>query len=479
MRKSLAVFGTSSGAGKTLLASLIIRRLRERGLRVAPFKALNVSLNAGVGSGGEMAYAQVFQARIAGVEPEADMNPVLVKPEPGGLHVVVQGRHVATVDVNAFYSEGFQELLRRRIAESLRRLSSRFDAVVIEGTGSPTEINLPDLSNRYVLSISDARYILVSDISRGGSLAAILGTVEILGRERFAGAVLNRYSGSEELIRPAYDIMLRRYGIRILGYLPEYGLAAPWEDSAETPPERSGSVRVLVLRAPYMSNFTDVFPLYLYPDVGIAFQSYAVGGYDLYILPGSKATHADVKFMLRNGVREDLRAAVSDGSLVMGICGGLQALGRRIVDRVESGAGEFDGLGLLDAITVMAPVKSVHRSTALIERGPARGTSVRGYEIHYGRTLHRTPFETITERDGRGVRINSGAYEGRVFGTYIHDIFLNGEFTLRLINHIRRNKGLREIWAGEVAPYDDWFERIYRDFLRTVDVEALDRAILD
>ncbi|MDP8023636.1 MAG: cobyric acid synthase [Nitrososphaeria archaeon] len=473
----MAVFGTSSGAGKTLLVSLLLKHFRKKGISAAPFKALNISLNAGVGRGGEIAFAQVFQAKIAGLEPEVDMNPVLVKPQENDLYVVIKGKHAATVTVDEFYSEDFQAYLRREIEDSFNRLSKKYELLVIEGTGAPTEINLPDLSNRYMLKISGAKYLLVSDIYRGGSLASILGTVNILGRERFIGAVLNRYSGREDLIRPAIKIMMERYSIRILGYIPYYEIVAPWEDSSDSVPSRYGRIKVLFVRTPYMSNFTDAFPLFMYPDTGINFQSFVSGGYDLIVFPGSKVTVKDIKYLESVNAKEESIEALKNGSMIMGICGGLQALSEKIIDNVESKVGEYRGLSLLKAKTLMNSSKVVASSRAKVINGPAKGTLIKGYEIHYGITEHRTPFELIYQRNDFRLIQKSGAYEGRVFGTYIHGIFENEAFTLRLLNHLRVKKGLKPLSPADVQPFEDIYEKIYNDFTTFVDVQTIEKEL--
>jgi len=475
--KSLAVFGTSSGAGKTLLVSLLLKHFRKKGYSVAPFKALNISLNSGVGKGGEIAYAQIFQAKVAGLEPEVEMNPILVKPQEKDLYVVVKGKYRATVTVEEFYSQKFQEYLRNVITDSFNKLSKKHDLIIIEGTGAPTEINLPDLSNRYILKISGAKYLLVSDIYRGGSLASILGTVIILGRERFIGAILNKYSGKEDLIKPAMSIMMKRYGIKILGFIPYYEIVAPWEDGSDTVPSKYGRLKILFVRTPYMSNFTDAFPLFMYPDIGINFQGYVSGGYDLIVLPGSKVTVRDIKYLKSVNAEEELRNALKNGSTVMGICGGLQALGEKIIDNLESKEGEYSGLSLLKAKTVMNSSKVVANSNAKVLQGPSAGTLIKGYEIHYGITEHRIPFELIYQRNGINTFKQSGAYEGQVFGTYIHGIFENEIFTLKLLNSLRQKKGLEPISLSSVQHFEDIYENIYNNFRKFVDVQAIEDEV--
>lgn len=455
----------------------MLKHFRNKGLSVAPFKALNISLNAGVGKGGEMAYAQVFQAKVAGTEPEVDMNPILIKPQEKDLYVVIRGKQRATVSVDEFYSDSFQSYLRGVIADSFNALSKKYDLVVIEGTGAPTEINLPDLSNRYMLKVSGAKYLLVSDIYRGGSLASVLGTVSMLGRERFIGAILNKYSGREDLIRPAMKIMMQRYKLRILGFIPYYYIVAPWEDSADNVPGKYGRVKVLFVKTPYMSNFTDAFPLFMYPDVGISFQGYVSGGYDLIVFPGSKVTVADIKYLESVNAQQEAVEALKNGSMIMGICGGLQALGQKIIDNVESKAGEYRGLSLLSAKTLMNRSKVVANSEARVLRGPAAGSLIKGYEIHYGITIHKTPFELIYSRNSYRTIQESGAYEGKVFGTYIHGIFENENFTLKLLNYLRQKRGLAPISAGSVELYEEIYEKLYSDFINFVDVQTIETEI--
>ncbi len=328
-----------------------------------------------------------------------------------------------------------------------------------------------------MLKISGAKYLLISDIYRGGSLASILGTVNILGQERFIGAILNKYSGREDLIKPAMSLMMKRYGIRMLGFIPYHEIVAPWEDSSDSVPSRYGRIKVLFVRTPFMSNFTDAFPLFMYPDTGINFQGYVSGGYDLIVFPGSKVTVRDIKYLKSVNAEEESRDALKNGSTIMGICGGLQALGEKIIDDVESKEGEYSGLSLLKAKTLMNVSKVVANSKAKVLNGPAAGTMIKGYEIHYGITEHRNPFELIYQRNGFSEVQKSGAYEGQVFGTYIHGVFENETFTLKLLNQLRRKKGLGPISISSVQPFDDIYEKIYRDFTTFVDVQTIENEL--
>ncbi len=440
--KPLMVMGTSSGSGKTFFVTAILSILRDMGVDAVPFKAQNMSLNSAVAEGGEIAYAQAMQARAAGIGPSVLMNPVLIKPEGRISHVVVMGKHYMTLNPRDYYREDIHDSLFRIAIEAFRELQRKHELVVIEGAGSPAEINLRDMANVEFSKAVGAKNILISDIDRGGAFASILGTVNMIGRRGLIGAVMNKFRGDEGMLKPAYRIMMERYKIRILGAVPYLPLMLPWEDSADNLPSRGGKVRVGVVKLPHMSNFTDIYPLYKVKELGISFEELPdPQDYDLTIIPGSKVTVHDLIQLKVSGFDEMLKRAVSDGRWIMGICGGLQMMGKRIIDRVESGIGEIDGMNVLEAETVMEPVKRVRNVEGTVVAKGMEGIPISGYEIHYGETVSPSPFAVIRKDNGLPVSRPDGSQSDKVFGTYLHGIFENEDFTLSLVNMLRSENG--------------------------------------
>lgn len=440
--KPLMVMGTSSGAGKTFFVTALLRILKDMGVDAVPFKAQNMSLNSAVAEGGEIAYAQAMQARAAGVQPSVLMNPVLIKPERGLSHVVVMGKHYMTLNPRDYYRDDVHDSLFRIALEAFNELQRKHELVVIEGAGSPAEINLKDMANAEFSRAVGAKNILISDIDRGGAFASILGTVNIIGRRGLIGAVLNKFRGDEGMLRPAYKIMLQKYKIRTLGAVPYLMSMLPWEDSADNLPSRGGKVRIGVVKLPHMSNFTDIYPLYKVKEVGISFDELPdPQDYDLTIIPGSKVTVHDLIQLKVSGFDELLKKAVLDGRWIMGICGGFQMLGKKIIDRVESGIGEIDGMNVLEAETVMEPLKKVRNVEGSVVAKGMEGIPISGYEIHYGQTVSPSPFAIIRKDNGLPVSRPDGSQNNKVFGTYVHGIFENDDFTLALINTLRSENG--------------------------------------
>lgn len=476
--KPLMVMGTSSGAGKTFFVTSILKILKDMGVDAVPFKAQNMSLNSAVAEGGEIAYAQAMQARAAGVEPSVLMNPVLIKPEASKSHVVVMGKHYMTLNPRDYYRDEIHDKLMSIALDAFRELRSKHELVVIEGAGSPAEVNLKDMANTEFARAVGARTVLISDIDRGGAFASILGTVSITGRRGLIGAVLNKFRGDEGLLRPAYRIMKERYNIRILGAVPYLHLMLPWEDSADSLPSRGGRIRVGVVKLPHISNFTDIYPLYKVRELGISFEEFPdPQDYDLTIIPGSKVTVHDLIHLKASGFDEMLKRAVSDGKRVMGICGGLQMMGKRIVDRVESGIGEIDGLNILEAETVMEPVKKVRNVEGTIVAKGMEGIPISGYEIHYGETVSPSPFAVIMKENGMPVSRPDGSQSGKVFGTYLHGIFENEDFTLSLVNTIRAENGYDAISGPLSLDYDTEIQSASEAVRSNVNLAAIFEAI--
>jgi adenosylcobyric acid synthase len=480
---ALFVAGTASDVGKSVLTAGLCRLFRRRGLKVAPFKSQNMALNAAVTpEGGEIGRAQAVQAAACCIPPHTDMNPVLLKPTTDlGSQVIVQGEVVATMSVqeyNAFKPQAFE-----KVRESYGRLQEAFDFVVIEGAGSIAEINLKahDIANLRVAVMADCPVLLVADIDRGGVFAQIVGTLELLEpdeRARISGVIINKFRGDPSLLAPGISFVEQRTGVPVLGVVPWFtGFRIPEEDSVALDRRGPGTgahgsgkdkIRVGVVRLPRISNYTDFDALEAEEDLELSYldEPGLLQGLDLLIVPGSKATIADLAFLQDSGLAAAIKGF--DGP-VAGVCGGYQMLGMRVSDPhgVESGdQREAEGLGLLDVVTVMLPHKETHQVTAeLLPAGflvaSRCSRELTGYEIHMGETIlgpKADSFARITRRSGEETEILDGAVsrDGRVFGTYLHGIFDNDRFRTAFLNRLRTAKGLteRSVPTRAADPFD-------------------------
>jgi adenosylcobyric acid synthase len=461
MKGALLVAGTTSDAGKSVVTAGICRWLARRGVKVAPFKAQNMSLNSMVTpDGAEIGRAQVMQAQAAGIAPSADMNPVLLKPgSDRRSQVVVLGHPVAEVDAVEYGAH--KERLRDVVLASLTRLRRRYDVVICEGAGSPAEINLRDgdLANMGLARAAGLPVIVVGDIDRGGVFAALYGTVGLLDpgdQALIAGFVINKFRGAVELLRPGLDQLTRLTGRPTLGVLPwQDGLWLDVEDSlaldghrprAAAPYGRQ-TLRVAVVRLPRISNFTDLDALAAEPGVQVRYVTAPgeLADVDLVVLPGSRATVADLGWLRARGLADELVRRAGERRPVLGICGGYQMLAREIADDVESCAGVVPGLGLLPVRVEFAPVKTLGRPA-----GQAYGEPVHAYEIHHG----------IAAVDG-GEEFLDGCRVGAVWGTSWHGAL--------------ENDGFRRAFLAAIAA------AAHRDFTPAPDVSfaALREARLD
>ncbi|GIH78861.1 cobyric acid synthase [Planobispora longispora] len=437
MRGSLLVAGTTSDAGKSVVTAGICRWLARRGVKVAPYKAQNMSLNSFVtADGAEIGRAQAMQAAACGLEPSADMNPILLKPgSDRRSQVVVMGRPLADVDAMEYWQ--VKEHLREIAAGALERLRDRYDVVVCEGAGSPAEINLRrgDIANMGLARAADLPVVVVGDIDRGGVFASLYGTVALLepaDQALIAGFVINKFRGARELLEPGLDMIRNLTGREVYGVLPWLdGLWLDVEDSlaldnrpaapARTPYGRQ-TLRVAVVRLPRISNFTDVDALASEPGVVVRFVTSPaeLDDADLVVLPGSRATVADLAWLRATGLAEAL-----PGRVVLGVCGGYQMLARTIDDDVESGAGRVEGLGLLPATVRFAPDKTLGRPV-----GVAYGCRVAAYEIHHG----------VVTAEG-GTPFLDGCQVGTVWGTTWHGALENDDFRRAFLREVAAASG--------------------------------------
>jgi len=439
------VCGTASDVGKSHVVAGLCRVLHRQGVRVAPFKAQNMANNSYVTpSGHEIGRAQGVQALAAGAVPEVAMNPILLKPTGERTsQLVVMGRPVAHLDAAAYQAE--KPGLFATVLAALDDLRHRFDVVVIEGAGSPAEINLlhSDLVNlRLAAAAGDVPAIVVGDIDRGGVFAALYGTVALLPddlRPLVRGFVVNKLRGDPALLADGPAELERRCGVPTLGVLPYlHGVSLDAEDSLALPVTAAGAtagptsaaVDVAVIRFPRIANFTDLDPLSVESGVGVRFvdRPAALGRPDLVVLPGTKATVADLEWLRGRGLD---RAIAGSGAAVLGMCGGYQMMGRSIVDDVESGRGHVDGLGWLDAGTVFEPAKVTRQ-----RRGHALHQRVTGYQIHHGRVTASEPWIHLDDAYGDAPE---GATSGRIFGTTLHGLFEEDGFRSAYLGQVCRS----------------------------------------
>jgi adenosylcobyric acid synthase len=494
--------GTSSGVGKSLLATAFCRLFARAGYRVAPFKAQNMSLNAAVTlDGGEIGRAQATQAEAAGVEATVDMNPILLKPERDDCsQLVVRGRAVGRVTFAQYRAR--QAELAPIVAASLARLRADHDVVVIEGAGSPAEINLrdADLVNMAIARLADAPVLLVGDIDRGGVFAALVGTLALLApedRRRVAGLIINRLRGDAGVLASGLEELRALTGVPVLGVVPWIReRLVPAEDSldldeAGAPDDARCEIDVAVVRLPRIANFDDFEWLAVEPGVGVRWvrTAAAVAAADLVVLPGSKSTLADLAWLAERGLGEAIITRARAGGAVLGVCGGYQMLGRALHDphAVDSPVPSGPGLGLLPVETSFALRKTTVRVKvrALGGAGPfaaARDSVGEAYEIHAGVTRplsdEGAPLFAIVERAGASADDVDGAALGSVAGTYLHGLFATGAFRRALLAWLaaRAGRAPRAEWGTTPPPVARW-DRLADLVGAAIDLEAVGRLV--
>ncbi len=468
------VLGTSSGAGKSLMAAALCRVLRRRGETPLPFKGQNMSLNAWVdGGGGEMAYSQALQAWAAGLEPAVAMNPVLLKPQGDSTSEVIHlGRSVGVCRAEHYYRDWFRPgwaAIRQGLSDL--QTSHPGGRLVLEGAGSPVEVNLQsrDLTNLRLAQFLRARCLLVADIERGGVFAQIVGTLALLRpveRPLIRGILINRFRGRRELFDEGRSWLERHTGLPVLGVMPWLDELFPPEDSLDLLERKArkpdAELEIAVLRLPSISNFSDLDPLEAEPSVRLRWvrPGEALGSPDAVVIPGSKQTLRDLEALRASGLGDDLRRYVSGGGHLFGLCGGLQMLGRRLLDPhgleggLEGGGGgvEHAGLGLLPLITHYGNDKATQQVCAPALWPPGSSLALEGFELHRGQSECEEPdqCQPIAELSGLGWwRADQNGTV--VAGTYLHGVFDSGPWRRRWLNQLRRRRGLSPL--GEQQPH--------------------------
>jgi len=478
------VCGTASDVGKSRLVAGLCRALARRGTRVSPFKAQNMSLNSAVTRAGhEIARSQAFQAAAARAEAEVCMGPVLLKPMgEGRSQLVLMGRPAGDVNFGASWRP--EEVLRATVLPALRELRQRYDVVVIEGSGGAAEVNLlgSDIANLPLAKAAGVPAILVGDIERGGVFASIFGTVTLLPsdlRGQLRGFVINKLRGYPELLAPGVAELEERLGLPCLGVVPHLGeLAFDEEDSLALGAGLNQGARALdvaVVRLPHISNFTDFDPLALEDDVSVRYVGHplALGAPDLIVLPGSKATVADLHWLQTSGLEAAVRSAHRGGSALLGVCAGYQMLGTDIFDEVESGAGHAGGLGYLEVTTSFSPEKT----TRWREGKSATGEKVSGFEIHHGRPEVRGGASTwFWLDDGQGPEREGVAGSGAgVWGTSLHGILENDELRSSFLGEVasRAGKPFSPSGLAFVDARDEMIDRLADAVEENLDLGAI------
>ncbi|MFZ6817369.1 cobyric acid synthase [Undibacterium sp. Ji22W] len=447
--QTLMVQGTTSDAGKTTVVAALCRLLQREAVRVVPMKPQNMALNSAVTSdGGEIGRAQALQAQAAGLVPHTDMNPVLIKPSSDtGAQIIVHGKVRADMDARDY--DQYKTVAMSAVLESYARLQQQYDAIIVEGAGSPAEVNLRarDIANMGFAEAVDCPVILVADIDRGGVFAHFIGTLECLSeteRARILGFVINRFRGDISLLEPGLDWLEEKTGKPVLAVLPYlHGLMLDAEDAIQVKQNTTGKFRIIVPAIPRIANHTDFDALRAHPDVDLQFigPDHPIPAADLIILPGSKNTRDDLAFLQQRGWQQVLEKHLRYGGKVIGICGGYQMLGQVVSDPhgVEGRAGDSDGLGLLDITTELTQEKRLQQVQGTCVFGDDQTAKVEGYEIHMGITYASN--DTLPAF----VLINGAAKEDegsrspddQILGTYLHGLFDHPEACQALLR-----------WAG-------------------------------
>ncbi len=499
--RTLMIQGTASSVGKSLLVTALCRIFHQNGIHVAPFKAQNMALNSAVTPDGfEIGRAQAVQAEAAGIAPAVEMNPILLKPEPGmRSQIVLMGRVAGTMNWGEYHSR--REETTKIIASALEALRSRYDLILIEGAGSPAEVNLrhQDLVNMHVARLAEAPVLLAGDIDRGGVFAQLVGTMDLLDAEdrtRVAGLIVNKFRGEPDLFASGVEFLERRCGVPVLGVVPFIErLRIADEDSValqDRPRNRrnAGSLDIAVIKLPSISNYDDFLPLEHEAGVSVRFADDAadIEDTDLVIIPGSKSTVHDLDWMKSHGFARAIVKCAATYRPVLGICGGCQMLGDRIDDpeRIESQDATVEGIGLLGIVTRFEAAKRTTQVRAhavgesILTVGPS-AEPLGGYEIHMGRVARNERTKAafrIVARNGLDVDELDGAVStsGMIVGTMIHGIFENDSIRRKLLRTLAERRGLDRSNVPETATARDAeYDRLADEVRVSLDVAAIRR----
>jgi adenosylcobyric acid synthase len=494
--RKIMIQGTGSNVGKSVITAALCSYLRQEGFRVAPFKSQNMSNNSFVtASGGEIGRAQAFQAQACGIEPTVEMNPILLKPSSDtGAQVVVLGKSTSVMTAREYHR--FQPQLLSLVRESLDKLSNQYDIVVIEGAGSPAEVNLRhfDIVNMAIAAMAAAPVVLVGDISLGGVFASLVGTVELLAPEERSfvkGLLINKFRGDISLLNEGVEFLERKTGKKLLGVVPfiddlqvaeEDSISEwKWKSSRHDESER---LKIYVIHYPHISNSTDLDSLETEPDVCLRFLTRIPDSGsppDVLILPGSKSTISDLAYMRTSGFDRYILRCREARIPIVGICGGYQMLGRELLDpqAVESAVPRAEGLGLLNLSTCFEREKKTVQVQAL---DMETHYEIDGYEIHMGRTSGpnsaRPVFQILEEMGSPAERFDGAKSEdGLVWGTYIHGVFDAPIFRRDFLNGLRKRRGWPPLVACKARLLGETSDSLAKLIRENVDLIALDRIL--
>ncbi len=502
MAKPIMIQGTMSNVGKSLIAAGLCRIFKQDGYRVAPFKSQNMALNSYITKENlEMGRAQVVQAKACGIEPMVCMNPILLKPTTDmGSQVIVNGEIMGNMRAMDYFKKKREYI--PIISNAYEKLASRYDIVVIEGAGSPAEINLKadDIVNMGMAEIADAPVLLVGDIDRGGVFAQLIGTVMLLEKQeqnRIQGLIINKFRGDKRILDPGLVMITEKCGKEILGVVPYIDVDIEEEDSlAESLEQKTvrGCIDVAVIRLPKISNFTDFQALGAETDVSVRYvgRITELQHPDLICIPGTKNTISDLKWFRENGLEAAVKRLAEEGTPVIGICGGYQILGTQIVDACGmEGGGQIQGMGLLPIVTHYEPEKMRKQNEGVVAQLTGifqnlSGKTVSGYELHMGRS-----FPDVESGENGGIQQDvsallqlsdglDGCCKGNVFGAYLHGLFDREEFRNALIQILCSKKGIeREVLGGfSMEIYqEEQFDKLADTLRRNLDMDAVYRIM--
>ena len=491
-KANLMIVGTSSGAGKSLFVTALCRIFYKDKYKVSPFKSQNMALNSYITKDGkEMGRAQVVQAEASGLEPDVNMNPILLKPSTmNKIQIIVCGKSIGNMS-GVEYNQ-YKKNLIPILKETYSKIENENDIVVIEGAGSPAEINIKeeDISNFAMARIADASVILVADIDRGGVFASIYGTIMLLNeedRKRIKGIVINKFRGNKEVLKSGFDIIENLTGVKTLGVIPYTDIDIEDEDSLTEKyksfklNKNSNKIKISVIKLKHISNVTDIDALSIYNDVEIQFvtERSQIGNEDLIIIPGSKNTIDDLKWLKESGIAEEIIKRARTETIIFGICGGFQILGNKVKDpyHIEGDIEELNGLGLLDLETIMENEKTLvqYKGKLSVNNGILKTLNnfeIKGYEIHQGITKGN---EKNLTTDNKTIFVN----RDNIIATYLHGIFDNKNFTDVLLNEIRRRKGLEEV--NNNISYEEYklreFDKLEKLVRENVDIDEIYKII--
>lgn len=491
-KANLMIVGTSSGAGKSLFVTALCRIFYKDKYKVSPFKSQNMALNSYITKDGkEMGRAQVVQAEASGLEPSVNMNPILLKPSTmNKIQIIVCGKSIGNMS-GVEYNQ-YKKKLIPILKETYSKIENENDIVVIEGAGSPAEINIKeeDISNFAMARIADAPVILIADIDRGGVFASIYGTIMLLNeedRKRIKGIVINKFRGNKEVLKSGFEIIENLTGVKTLGVIPYTDIDIEDEDSLSEKyksfklTKNSNKIKISVIKLKHISNATDIDALSIYNDVEIQFvtERSQIGNEDLLIIPGSKNSIDDLKWLKESGIAEEIIKRARTETIIFGICGGFQILGNKVKDpyHIEGDIEELNGLGLLDLETIMENEKTLvqYKGKLVVDNGILKTLNnfeIKGYEIHQGITKGN---EKNLTTDERTIFVN----RDNIIATYLHGIFDNKDFTDTLLNEIRRRKGLEEV--NDNISYEEYkkkeFDKLEKLVRKNVDIDEIYKII--